>query len=165
MNIQAGAFTGSAHPWETLPALAVIQPCLVIIDHSINAWNFQTPVATLKADYRLVIDAARAAGADVLLQISIPPNVNAASGVSGGLAPISPELTLQRQLLGMEPYRAAILDLAIEKDVACIDMIPHFPGGYTQVAAMNMITDSVHPRAEGQWDIAGKTATVLQRVT
>jgi lysophospholipase L1-like esterase len=123
--------TTGTGPWSTINSMATYDPDLVVIDMGINDYNLASPTSEIsfKASMQSVINAATAAGADVLLVVPVP------SGTANGIA-------------HQGAFQTYIHDLATTNNLPTVDFISSW-GSYASANANGWMSDTLHPNVTG----------------
>jgi lysophospholipase L1-like esterase len=141
--INAGAFgtvsayhTSSAGVWSAANALAVVAPDLVVIQLGSNDLNTSVDVATYTANILDIVTKAKAAGADVVLEV-------ATFGNTGGYG-----TDAQR-----EAYRQALIGLGGTQGCMVVDHAARFIS-FANANGLGLMRDGIHETEPGYADEA-----------
>lgn len=132
--------------YSPLPSLTTMCATadLVILPFTINDAIPPTSTASYKANLQTLINAAKAGGADVLLQTGNPCSTSADSNAN------------------QQAIRQAMKDLALLNDLPMIDLFDRY-GDYLNMVAQNLMFNSRHPNTAGYASIGNFVAdTIMQ---
>lgn len=130
--------------YSPLPSLTTMCATadLVILPFTINDAIPPTSTASYKANLQILINAAKAGGADVLLQTGNPCSTSADADAN------------------QQAIRQGMKDLALSNDLPMIDLFDRY-GNYLNMVAQGLMFNARHPNTAGYADIGNFVADTI----